>query len=166
MDKSSSSSPTYSERYADVTISSSDGVLFKLHRKNLEVYSEGFPGTDVPVHGEVVALTEKASTLELLFQYMYRERQPDLGKVHLDELALLAEAAEKYLVYSAMGVCKVHMQLAISVMPLKVLGYAAKHSYESLCVDAAQLTIDAKAVDALQHMDLICFAKWASAFAG
>lgn len=92
-------------------MSSSDGVLFKVHRKNLELYSEGFPGTDVPVHDdEVVLLTEKASTLELLFQYMYKERQPDLSAVEPDTLAELAEASEKYMVYSAMEVCKVYMK--------------------------------------------------------
>ena len=91
-------------------MSSSDGVLFKVHRKNLELYSEGFPGTDVPVHDEVVLLTEKASTLELLFQYMYKERQPDLSKVEPDELADLAEACEKYMVYPAMEICKVYMK--------------------------------------------------------
>ena len=98
---------------ADVTISSSDGVLFKVHRKNLELWSEGFPGSDVPVtvhDNEVVPLTERAATLELLFRYMYKERQPDLSAVPPDDLAELAEAAEKYMVYPAMEVCKVRME--------------------------------------------------------
>ena len=94
-----------------MTISSSDVVFFKVPRRNLELYSEGFPGADVPVHdNEVVFLTEKASTLELLFQYMYKERQPDLSKVKPDELAELAEACEKYMVYPAMEICKVYMK--------------------------------------------------------
>ncbi|EPS96237.1 hypothetical protein FOMPIDRAFT_1032530 [Fomitopsis schrenkii] len=72
---------------------------------------EGFPGTDIPVQdNEVVLLTEKASTLDLLFQYMYRERQPDLSKVDPDEIAELAEASEKYMVFSAMEICKVYMK--------------------------------------------------------
>lgn len=94
-----------------MTISSSDGVLFKLHRKNLELHSEGFPGTDIPVqNNEMVLLTEKASTLELLFQYMYREHQPDLSKLEPDEIAELAEASEKYMVFPAMEICKVYMK--------------------------------------------------------
>jgi hypothetical protein len=31
---------------SDITLQSSDGVLFKVHRKNLEVHSEGFAGAD------------------------------------------------------------------------------------------------------------------------
>lgn len=89
---------------------SSDGVLFKVHRKNLEMFTEGFPGSDIPVHDEIVPLTETATTLELLFQYIYRQRQPDLSRLKPQELAQLAEAAEKYEVYSAMEVCKMRMQ--------------------------------------------------------
>jgi len=157
-------SPKYSERFnaadADLTISSSDGVLFKVHRKNLETYSDIFPGTDVPVENEIVPLSEKASTLELLFQYMYRQRQPDLSKIDADELAMLAEAAEKYFVYAAMEVCKVYMESAIPKMPLKVMGYAARHEYESLCEQAAPHTVQAKAADALKYLDARCFASW------
>ena len=91
-------------------MSSCDGVLFKVHRKNLEMHTEGFPGADVPVHDEIVPLAETATTLELLFQYMYRQRQPDLSRLGPQELAKLAEAAEKYQVYSAMEVCKLRMQ--------------------------------------------------------
>ncbi|KAH9922172.1 uncharacterized protein B0H18DRAFT_1121000 [Fomitopsis serialis] len=156
--------PTYSERFkaadADLTISSSDNVLFKVHRKNLEIYSDIFPGTDVPVNNEVVPLSEKASTLELLFQYMYRQRQPDLNKIDADELAMLAEAAEKYSVYAAMEVCKLCMQSAIQKMPLLVMGYAARHGYESLCEEAAPHTVQAQAADAFKHLDGGCFASW------
>ena len=71
------------------------------------MYTEGFPGADVPVHDEIA---ETATTLELLFQYMCRQRQPDLSRLRPQELAKLAEAAEKYQVYSAMEVCKLRMQ--------------------------------------------------------
>jgi len=93
-----------------LTISSSDSVLFKVHRKNLETYSDIFPGADISLDNEVVPLSEKASTLELLFQYVYRQRQPDLSDIDAEELAMLAEAAEKYSVYAAMEVCKMCMQ--------------------------------------------------------
>lgn len=54
---------------ADIVMSSSDGVLFKLHRRNLGIHSDIFPGVEpnVPVLQEVVFLAEKASILELLF---------------------------------------------------------------------------------------------------
>lgn len=57
----------------------------------------------------MVDLTEPAATLELLFQYMYPQRQPDLNEIDLPLLAELAEAVEKYQVYSAMDICKIFM---------------------------------------------------------
>jgi hypothetical protein len=61
---------------SDITIRSSDGVLFKVHRKNLARHSDGFPAEDmvIPSKDEVVDLTETSETLELLFQYTYPVR--------------------------------------------------------------------------------------------
>lgn len=95
---------------SDITIASSDGVLFKVHRRNLEMHSEGFPGEEMATLNEVVNLTETSTTLELLFQYMYRQPQPDLEKVPFTVLAPLAEAAEKYRVFSAIEICKIYMR--------------------------------------------------------
>ncbi|EPS96230.1 hypothetical protein FOMPIDRAFT_1130903 [Fomitopsis schrenkii] len=151
---------------ADVTMVSCDGVLFKVHRKNLEMYTEGFPGVDVSVHDEIVPLTETAATLELLFQYMYRQRQPDLNRLEPEQLAKLAEAAEKYQVYSAIEVCKMRMQSLIETMPMIVLGYAAKHGYKDLAKEAAPHTIDVSAVEAAAHLNVECFYNWVGAFRG
>ncbi|KAF7976514.1 hypothetical protein HWV62_6327 [Athelia sp. TMB] len=88
---------------ADMTFRSCDGTLFKVHRKNLETSSEGFsppPGTSS--RDEIVSLTENRDTLDLLFQYIYPQRQPDLAEIDFKQLAELSEAAEKYQVFSAM----------------------------------------------------------------
>lgn len=79
------------------------------------MFSEGFPGDDSNILSlnEIVDLTETASTLELLFQYMYRQPQPDLTKVQFKDLAAVAEAAEKYCVFAAMEVCKIHMKYVV-----------------------------------------------------
>ncbi|KAF7978046.1 hypothetical protein HWV62_1667 [Athelia sp. TMB] len=101
---------------ADVTFRSCDGVLFKIHRNNLAVVSEGFappPGTDSS--NEIVSLTENAETLELLFQYMYPRRQPNLSVLRFKLLAELAEAAEKYQVFAAMASCNVSMRCMFSI---------------------------------------------------
>lgn len=47
--------------------------------------------------------------LDLLFQFVYPKRHPDLKEVEFTLLAQLAEAAEKYEVYAAMQICKVRM---------------------------------------------------------
>ena len=58
---------------SDVTIACSDGVLFRVHKNNLATHSEVFPEGDLATNDEIVQLTETSSTLELLFQYMYRQ---------------------------------------------------------------------------------------------
>jgi hypothetical protein len=95
---------------SDVTFASSDSVLFKIHRKNLEFLSEGFaaPVTTI-TDGEVIPLVERAEVLELLFQFMYPQRHPDLKVVKFETLDELAEAVEKYQVYPALEICKVFM---------------------------------------------------------
>jgi hypothetical protein len=102
---------------SDLTLQSSDGVLYKVHRKNLEFHSEPFAAADAisatsdnSGGAEIVHLSERSTVLDLLLQYMYRQRQPDLEKVDFQILAELAEAAEKYEVYSAMTVCNIHMR--------------------------------------------------------
>lgn len=62
------------------------------------------------MRGEIVQLTEAAVTLEHLFRFCYPDRHPDVEAMKFDVLALLAEAAEKYEVYSAMNICKIYMK--------------------------------------------------------
>lgn len=59
---------------------------------------------------EKVPLPERRQPLELLLQYMHHARQPDLENVAFGVLAELSEAAEKYLVYSAMTICHLFME--------------------------------------------------------
>ena len=49
-------------------------------------------------------------TLELLFQFCYPNHRPDVEELEFDDLALLAEAAEKYQVIPAMNICKIIMR--------------------------------------------------------
>lgn len=98
---------------SDIQLESSDGTLFKVHRANLEMHSQVFAdaaGSTIASKEEIVRLTEPAEVLELMLQYMYLQRQPDLEEVQFQVLAGLAEAVEKYSVYSAMGVCSQRMR--------------------------------------------------------
>ena len=95
---------------SDVTFLSADGVLFYLHRKNLETNTGGFPPAEIETRNEIVSLTEDSSILELLFRFIYPAHHPKLDRTPFATLSLLAEAAEKYEVYSAMNVCSIRMQ--------------------------------------------------------
>ena len=61
----------------------------------------------------LVQLPEKYVILDLLFQFCYPERHPELNDLDFDILAELAEAAEKYKVFSAISICKIAMKCVV-----------------------------------------------------
>ncbi|KAH9915333.1 uncharacterized protein B0H18DRAFT_99425 [Fomitopsis serialis] len=145
----------------DVLVSSCDGVRFRVHKRNLHMHSEIFPGDDF-LSDDIVNLSEDSSTLELLFQYMYQPPQPDLRAVTFEQLAKLAEAAEKYRVLAAMENCKVSMRASLSTCkePFAVLGYAARHGHKDISAEAALRTLSVSAKDALDHLGPAHFIRW------
>ncbi|KAJ7026034.1 hypothetical protein C8F04DRAFT_123968 [Mycena alexandri] len=152
---------------SDLTIASSDGVLFKVHHKNLEVHSDVFAsaeGATRPENGdEIVYLSETSDVLDLLFQYMYRQPQPELKDVEFSTFAGLAEAAEKYVVYSALGWCRMKMEESATTHPLQVLDYAVKHGHVDLANESAQQSMLSSVCGVAEAMDILepsTFKKW------
>ncbi|KAJ7496494.1 hypothetical protein FB451DRAFT_197256 [Mycena latifolia] len=157
-----------SERFcssdADMAVLSSDRVLFKVHRKNLEVHSDIFAdatSTTKPENGDdIVHLSESSDVLDLLFQYMYRQPQPDLDTVEFPIFAGLAEAAEKYVVYSALTLCRMKMKDSIISHPLEVLDYAVKHGHVKLANEAAPQSMGHTAAESLELLAPDTFKIW------
>jgi hypothetical protein len=81
---------------------------------NLKVHSDIFANADNATRpendDEIVHLEESSDALDLLFQYMYRQPQPNLQLVEFPVFIRLAEAAEKYVVYSALPVIMIRMK--------------------------------------------------------
>ena len=145
-----------------MTFQSCDGILFKIHRRNLEIHSEGFsPPAGTNSRDEIVPLTENGDTLDLLFQLMYPHRQPDLTEIDFKQLAELAEAAEKYQVFSVMASCNLSMRymgfINLSLLmiiddipfsaaydqhPFEVMLYALRHGYEKLMDKAEKKALE------------------------
>jgi hypothetical protein len=94
---------------AEITFKSVDNVLFRIHKDNLQACTEGFSPPEGSTFSEVVGLSEPASILTLLFQFIYPVPVPDLESTEASVLSALAEAAEKYQVYPAMGICRIYM---------------------------------------------------------
>ncbi|KAF8886722.1 hypothetical protein BD779DRAFT_1441389, partial [Infundibulicybe gibba] len=149
---------------SDVTFSSSDAVLFRIHRKNLETSTGGFPAGGFATLGEIVPLTETATTLELLFQFVYPRRHPDLETVTFEVLAPLAEAAEKYEVFAALNICKIHMRNALPDHAAEVLGYAARHGYPDIIQRAALLLIREPLIKVISALPQNLIVPWAGLF--
>ena len=95
---------------ADVTFQSSDGILFHLQRKYLEVATGAFPGAEFDTNGEITHLTESAAVLATLFGFMHPKRYPDVEELEFPLLADVAEAAEKYEAYAAIELCRLQMR--------------------------------------------------------
>ncbi|KAG5718458.1 hypothetical protein E4T56_gene8762 [Termitomyces sp. T112] len=122
---------------ADLLFRSSNNILFRIHSRNLEVTSGGFPPAHFAHSNEHIDLTEDSSTLELMFHFVYPRSQPNLEKITFEALAQLAEAVEKYQVYPAMQLCKIHMEKALPDHALDVLKYSLRHGYPELIDQAA-----------------------------
>ncbi|KAG6917860.1 hypothetical protein DXG01_000765 [Tephrocybe rancida] len=118
-------SPTFNAPDADVVFRSANNTLFRIHTKQLESASDGFPPAPfTPLETEVVDLSENSKTLELMFRFVYARLTPSLDGINGEDLALLAEAVEKYQIHAGIQICKLAMKLAMSKNPLVVLNYA------------------------------------------
>ena len=93
----------------DLVLVSSDGHRFGTHMKNLGEFTGSFPLHITPTHGEEVQPDLDSKALPLFLQYVHHHRQPDLSLVPFITLKALAEAVEKYEVYSLTEICKVKM---------------------------------------------------------
>ena len=89
----------------DIVLKSSDGVLIGAHKANLESFTEGLlPSDGASDSKKRVDLEENAGALKPLMQFAHRVPYPDLYSTPRQTLFGLANAAEKYKVYSAMAV--------------------------------------------------------------
>ncbi|THU79276.1 hypothetical protein K435DRAFT_768860 [Dendrothele bispora CBS 962.96] len=196
-------SKSFNHPTSDITLQSSDRVLFKVHRRNLEMYSQVFAdaagatatvppstptrapasltgtveqppsssssspssqlhdNTSSPTQSsEIVHLSESSAVLDLMFQYMYLQPQPDLRKVDFDVVKDLAEAVEKYCVYSAMGALNLRMREHIPSQPVEVILYAIRHNCPELINESAEATLEISPYPMLQRVPPDVFSAW------
>jgi hypothetical protein len=102
-----------------------------------------------------------STALSLFLRYVHHHRQPDLSNVPFTTLRDLAEAVEKYDVYSATEICKTQMwwgccrfllsflligafSLSVKDHCVEVFHYAVKHGYRKLMDDAGLIAVQNK----------------------
>ncbi|KAF8903910.1 hypothetical protein CPB84DRAFT_1823745 [Gymnopilus junonius] len=90
-----------------------------------------FPGPEFSTGGERLRLTEPASILEVVFQFVYPRRHPTLNELDFESVAAVAEAVEKYKIFSAMKT------QFIPEHAEKIFLHGVKHDYTNLIDDAA-----------------------------
>ncbi|TEB37745.1 hypothetical protein FA13DRAFT_1867492 [Coprinellus micaceus] len=87
-------------------------------------------------------LAEGVDAIRLLMQFTHRVPSPDLYSTPRDTVFGVANAAEKYKVYSAMAVANACIRSRVAEFPVQALGYAAKYNYETLMDGAAPMTFE------------------------
>ncbi|KJA16728.1 hypothetical protein HYPSUDRAFT_147340, partial [Hypholoma sublateritium FD-334 SS-4] len=122
---------------ADITFCSTDGTHFQLQRKFLEANTGAFPGSEFDTRGEVVHLTESDCILRILFGFVHPRKHPDIEELSFPLLAGVAEAAEKYEIFSAINICKLQMRQFVPTNAVEVLAYATKHDHPTLIKEVA-----------------------------
>ncbi|KAJ3514161.1 hypothetical protein NLJ89_g2539 [Agrocybe chaxingu] len=127
--------PDFNAADADVTFQSSDGIQFHVDRKYLEANTGAFPGSEFDTRGEVTHLTEDSETLAILFQFVYPRRHPTLQDMGFATLMPVAEAVEKYQVFSAMNTCEMRLRRFVPEHPIEILVHGVKHDYRELRED-------------------------------
>ncbi|KAF5311377.1 hypothetical protein D9611_012600 [Ephemerocybe angulata] len=124
---------------------SGDGILIWTHKTMLEHLSEGFPGADlVFATDEAVCLTERSLVLRSLFERMHLRKHARLSKTFFSDGFELAEAAEKYLVYSVMASCAEYIERIASkrVYSMAAFRHGVKYDYTEVIDQAAPYIID------------------------
>ncbi|KAF5316714.1 hypothetical protein D9619_006758 [Psilocybe cf. subviscida] len=75
---------------------------------------------------------ESANLLENVFQFIYPKKHNFPAKMSIEVLLAVAEAIEKYEVFSGKALSEIHLSAAIDKHPLKVLDFSLKYNYEAL----------------------------------
>jgi len=104
-----------------VIFKSSDNILFHVRRRYLEANTGGFPGPELRTYGEIVELPETSQALAILFQFIPPSRHPLLEDVKFPLLGEIAEAAEKYQVFPAMGIVVHWMRFILSKCVVNII---------------------------------------------
>ncbi|KAJ7582047.1 hypothetical protein C8J56DRAFT_243259 [Mycena floridula] len=132
----------------DIILKSSQGFLIGAHRCHLGRFSDGFPSSECVAGSieEIVPLDETTDVLFLLVEFLHPQPLPDIQDTGFDLLLGLAYAAEKYQVYSAMSICKIHLSQPkiYEKHPANILYYAVRHRYKDLADSVAPLTLGLK----------------------
>eukprot|EP00918_Siedleckia_nematoides_P004324 GHVU01009636.1.p1 GENE.GHVU01009636.1~~GHVU01009636.1.p1 ORF type:complete len:219 (-),score=1.12 GHVU01009636.1:104-760(-) len=125
-----------------------------------QVFADAGGSTVGTVEDEIVSLSETSSVLELMLQYVYLQPQPDLLGVDWEVMKQLAEAVEKYEIYSAIGVCSHRMRETIAEHPIDVLLYSVRHKYSEIMNESAEATLNIPPYTMLSCVPPNVFAAW------
>lgn len=92
---------------------------------------------------DVVECSENKSTLERLVQYLYQDDKfPAPQNMEFSAVFALAEAAEKYEVWTLKQMLLAFLRERVAAYPYSIFTFACRHGYKALAVDAAMRTFE------------------------
>ncbi|KDR82813.1 hypothetical protein GALMADRAFT_112866 [Galerina marginata CBS 339.88] len=146
---------------ADIKFRSIDGIEFDLHRALLQAHAGAFPGPEIDTQGEIVQLTEPATVLQVLFDFIYPKRHSDLEDKDFEFMAALAEAVEKYEVYSLMPLCNARLRTFLPRHAENILIHAVKHDYPKIINEVLPYLPRSSFVSILERLPPCYMLAWA-----
>ncbi|KAJ3752834.1 hypothetical protein EV360DRAFT_54523 [Lentinula raphanica] len=127
---------------AEITVISSDNVLFRLHKMNVQVTSGNLIRLNKLETNDFLTLVEPAEVLEILFEFLYPDFETDLERLEFDALLSVAEAAEKYGVFYAMSHCTFCLRKQSSSHPAELLRFAVRYRKERMLAELTPALLD------------------------
>lgn len=132
---------------------SRDHILFNIERAKLERASDfSPPASVVSTPSERVRLTESSRALELLFRYMYGDVNINLDACEFSTVYELAEAAQKYIVFTAIPVCRQYLRCVSCCSKGGSMLMCCRHHYKDNAMEVLQFAVKYNHVDI---MDLV-----------
>ncbi|KAJ3713973.1 hypothetical protein DFJ43DRAFT_889401 [Lentinula guzmanii] len=133
-------STRFNAQDAEITVISSDNVLFRLHKMNVQVTSGGL--LQSKVDNDFLTLTEPADVLEILFEFLYPDYETDLERLEFTALLSVAEAAEKYGVFYAMSHCTFCLRKHTLFHSVELLRFAVRYRKEKMLAELTPTLLD------------------------
>ncbi|KAH8801983.1 hypothetical protein DL96DRAFT_1823505 [Flagelloscypha sp. PMI_526] len=128
---------------ADISIISSDNVLFRVHSKNLTLNSGAFPLDleygDPSSNNEPAGFEESSKILEYLFAFLYSdEDHPTLGDCDFATILYIGIAANKWMIPAAKSVC--YLRIIAQPGEFSALGYLAHFHKDDPILESVALS--------------------------
>ncbi|KAF8650290.1 hypothetical protein AX16_005318 [Volvariella volvacea WC 439] len=120
---------------AYISVQSSDGVVYKIHKHLTELYCQGLPPTDSLMTPDgIYILSEPSSILEKVLYYLYPQTwgNPLSTDRSFDEVVSITRAVEKYQVTLAREAWLQKIRDTAVQSPVAALAYAAQSRNQTL----------------------------------
>ncbi|KIK64342.1 hypothetical protein GYMLUDRAFT_39891 [Collybiopsis luxurians FD-317 M1] len=150
-------SPRFNAQDAEITVVSSDNVLFRLHKMNVQVTAGSLLHSS-DTEDDYIVVSESSDVLEILFEFLYPDYETDLEKLDFEALLNVADAAEKYGVFYAMSHCTFCLRKHTLFHAPELIRFAVRHHKEKMLAELTPALLDMELADVINILPPPAFA--------